>query len=285
MDKPPQKDAKKAAKAEIALPVAIKLAKLDISVRGLTSLPNTDVFSKTYPKATSGDDYIPCKSVLASFYDKARAAAQALVVAKKLDDKTLELPKALNGNVNRANQDMKNFLSNNGKRLVLCKIQRNPEYVLLGGVVLGRPSMVGSTSGLSVVSKGAGKARRPVNIIDDNVGYVGVERRKRCANPDCKATHYLNYVVFQDGGVRKCQYYGDQWQGLAYLKVSAKVYLTTSMVRKVQHQVYAFHSGFRGVAQCWNVSYGVGSKLLDARGRDLELGYKLFNLALREGNR
>jgi len=140
-------------------------------------------------------------------------------------------------------------------------------------------------SGLSVVSKGAGKARRPVNIIDDNVGYVGVERRKRCANPDCKATHYLNYVVFQDGGVRKCQYYGDQWQGLAYLKVSAKVYLTTSMVRKVQHQVYAFHSGFSGVAQCWNVSYGVGSKLLDARGRDLELGYKLFILALREGNR
>ncbi len=64
--------------------VAIKLAKLDISVRGLTSLPNTDVFSKTYPKATSGDDYIPCKSVLASFYDKARAAAQALVVAKKV---------------------------------------------------------------------------------------------------------------------------------------------------------------------------------------------------------
>ncbi|KAK3251095.1 hypothetical protein CYMTET_39551 [Cymbomonas tetramitiformis] len=94
--------------------VVIKLSKLDISVRGLKSLPSTDVFLKSYPKSTS-DDYIPCKSVLTSFYDKARAAAQALVIAKKLIDKTLELPPALNGNVNRASHDMKQFLSANGK--------------------------------------------------------------------------------------------------------------------------------------------------------------------------
>ena len=121
-------------------------------------------------------------------------------------------------------------------------------------------------------------AGRVMKIFDVNRAFFGVERRKICTQ--CKTSHYLNFARCQEPEPF-VMYYPGQFRDAELLRVSETTYLTRAFLDEIPLKIYHYRSSFKGIAQFWNDVYGAPQPRMDTKGRDVEMGFKLFSVGIR----